>query len=420
MDPYEFGKRAAHADVLLSQGKYDHAEKILESLLATGFEDPDLIRMMALAKIGKGNFSQAEELIRMLISHQPDNPSGHYLLAVIREHGRDFEDAHKLMDEAIRLEPDNADFFAFKASLHLHRQEYSQALGQADTGLRLDAENIQALNARASALIGLNRKDEAYATINKSLETDPEDPDTHANMGWTLLHLGKSDQALEHFRTSLQFEPDNQFAKNGLMEAMKARFPVYRYFLMVMLYLGKLSGSNKWAFIIGGYVLYRILLKLAEELPDLKLVLAPLIVILGLFFISSWIFSPLMNLYLLTNKYGRFALDQGQKQSARLVGIALGVSLLSATGFFFSANVALLSTAIASFAMMIPLGSMNNPDSETGRKRLKYATAGLTVLALADSILSIAGGVFGSSLFTVFIIGLIGYQWFANYTLINE
>ena len=117
MNQYEFSRRAAHAEVLLSQGKFDHAEMILEGLMATGFEEMSIVRMMALAKIGKSNFSQAEELCRMLISRQPDEALPHYLLALIREHNRDFAAAHQHVDEAIRLEPSNPEFFAYKANL---------------------------------------------------------------------------------------------------------------------------------------------------------------------------------------------------------------------------------------------------------------------------------------------------------------
>lgn len=420
MNQYEFSRRAAHAEVLLSQGKYDHAEMILEGLMATGFEEISIVRMMALAKIGQGNFSQAEELCRMLVSQQPDEAYGHYLLAVVRDHYRDFAGAHLHLDEAIRLEPDNSGFFAFKASLFLHRQEYDRALEYADTGLRLDAENTQALNARASALIGLNRKDEAFRTIHKSLETDPENADTHANMGWSLLHLGKSDEALEHFKTSLQLEPGSQFAKNGLLEAMKAKFPVYRYFLMAMLYLSKMTGRNKWAWIIGGYVTYRILVSAAKEYSTLKPFLVPLIGLMALFFISSWIFSPLMNLYLLTNKYGRYSLEAGQKESARLVGISLAVSLISFILFLISGNSGFISTGFVAFGLMIPLGSMNNPDTQNGLKKLRYASAILTVIAIIHGFLAIFGSTFDSAFFYIFIIGLIAYQWFANYVLINE
>lgn len=419
MNQYEFSRRAAHAEVLLSQGKFDHAEMILEGLMATGFEEMSIVRMMALAKIGKSNFSQAEELCRMLISRQPDEALPHYLLALIREHNRDFAAAHQHVDEAIRLEPSNPEFFAYKANLYLQRQEYNRALEYADTGLRLDAENIQALNARASALIGLNRKDEAFMTINKSLETDPENADTHANMGWSLLHLGKSDEALEHFKTSLQLEPSSQFAKNGLLEAMKARFPVYRYFLMAMLYLGKMGSKNKWAWIIGGYILYRVLLRTAKQFEAVKPFLTPLIIVLALFFISSWIFSPLMNLYLLTNKYGRYSLEPGQKESARFVGIALAAGLIFLLFYFITEIDSLFPSAVLALALMIPLGSMNNADTTQGLKKLRYSAAGLTVLAVSCILLALSGS-FSEALFYTFIFGLVAYQWFANYVLINE
>jgi hypothetical protein len=287
--------------------------------------------------------------------------------------------------------------------------------------LSVDAENIDALNARASALVGLNRKEEAFLTINKSLASDPDNADTHANMGWGLLHQGKSDVALQHFKTALKQEPMNEYARSGMLEAMKARFPVYRYFLMLMLWLGKMKGNNQWGFIIGGYIVYRVLVTLAEKNEALQIFLIPVIVLLALFFISTWIFSPLMNLYLLSNPFGKLTLDEDQKQSARLVGISLLISMAAILVYFILyQNDGLLTLSLFAFAMMIPLGSMNNPYLETNKRKLRYWTLATTILVLTDSVLSIIAGTFLSSFSFLPLLALIGYQWYTNYILIRE
>jgi hypothetical protein len=134
----------------------------------------------------------------------------------------------------------------------------------------------------------------------------------------------KSADALTHFKEALKNNPNNEYAKGGMLEAMKSKFPVYRYFLMLMLWLGKMKGGNQWAFIVGGYVVYRVLISYSQKQRK-----SPAIFnthhrnYIPCFSISSWIFSPLMNLYLLTNTYGKFTLSEDQKQSARLVGITL-------------------------------------------------------------------------------------------------
>lgn len=421
MNQTEFVRQMSHADVLISQGLFDRAEAILEKLMATGIESNIIVRMMAMTKLGLSKYSEAEELCRMILSRSPDEAFVFYMLANIRATERQFSEALQYLKEAIRIEPANADFHAFKAHILLQTKEFDLALGAADRGLNIDAENISALNARASALVGLGRNDEAYETIEKSLASDPNNADTHANLGWGLLHKGKSEQALIHFKEALRENPLNEYARSGMLEAMKARFPVYRYFLVMMLWLGKMKGRNQWIIVIAAFVIYRILVTAAKKFDALQPLLIPILLIISLVFISTWIFSPIMNLYLLSNTYGKYTITPDQKLSARLVGIALVISILSLILYFSGVeNDGLLSFSLWSFAMMIPLGSMNNPLLDVNRRKLRLATICTGIMVGLDSSLAVWLGTFMSQFFFLPALSLLAYQWFANYIIIKE
>ena len=160
---------------------------------------------------------------------------------------------------------------------------------------------------------------------------------------------------------------------------------------------------------------------LAEKYAGLQPFLIPEIVLIALFFISTWIFSPLMNLYLLTNPFGKLTLDEDQKQSARLVGISLLISLTSILIFWIGyRNDGLLSLSLFAFALMIPVGSMNNPYLEENKRKLRYWTLAIVMLILIDSVLAISSGTFLSSISFLPVLALIGYQWYTNYILIRE
>jgi hypothetical protein len=127
-----------------------------------------------------------------------------------------------------------------------------------------------------------------------------------------------------------------------------------------------------------------------------------------------------MNLYLLTNPYGRYTLDEEQKQSARLVGIALFLSLFFLIlSFIFPDNPSLSPSAILCFAMMIPLGSMNNPDIPKHKKQLRYFTGAITACVLLYIILSYINYSSLNGLFVVSLLLLVAYQWYANYVMLK-
>ena len=68
MDQPEFLRQISHAEVLLSQGRFNQADDILKRLLATGYDGPELIKMMSVTKAGLGDYQAAEDLIRMILS----------------------------------------------------------------------------------------------------------------------------------------------------------------------------------------------------------------------------------------------------------------------------------------------------------------------------------------------------------------
>jgi tetratricopeptide (TPR) repeat protein len=71
------------------------------------------------------------------------------------------------------------------------------------------------------------------------LSLQPENPTTHASKGWILVNQGKAKEAIERFRESLRMNPHSEWAYAGVVQAMKARNPIY-----YMLLCGSLSMSE--------------------------------------------------------------------------------------------------------------------------------------------------------------------------------
>jgi len=111
----------------------------------------------------------------------------------------------------------------------------------------LDPEHAGCLNLRAMAEVKLGRKAQAAATIEAALARDPENAGTHANRGWTYLEESDPGRALEHFREALRLDPENEWAREGMVEALKARHGVYRLVLRCFLWMQKLGESARWA-----------------------------------------------------------------------------------------------------------------------------------------------------------------------------
>lgn len=416
----EFHRQVSHAGILIQQNRYVQAEEKLYNLMQAGYSDADLYRMLIMCKMGLNQYDEAKSLSEKLLQQFPTDAFAFYTMAGIALNTRKLANAIENIDEAIRLQPFMPEYFALKSGIYFQLKNFSDALKYADIGLNVDARHIGCLNARAIALEAMGRSSEAFDTIKKSLSEDPNNPDTHANIGWGHLYRGETKKALDHFKAALTENPQHENAKSGMLQAMKTRFPLYRYFLMVMLWLSKLNSKNQWIFIIVSYVIYRILVNWAGMDTPFKPIIIAAVSILVLFFLSSWLFSPLMNLYMLSNPYGRITMTDDEKESARFVGFAIIGSLFAFGMYFLLLNAGLVILGVSMLLMMIPLGSMNNAFLDENKIKLKRFAVIIGVLLSVNAFISLLQNTYVHTFSIIALAALIAYQWYANYILIKE
>jgi hypothetical protein len=131
------------------------------------------------------------------------------------------------------------------------------------------------------------------------------------------------------------------------------------------------------------------------------------------FAVSTWIITPLSNLFLRLNVYGRYALTEKAIRASNFVGISLLIGVLGGIVFLFNGGMLYLLILIYGVSMMIPLASMFSPEKRSSQNILIGYTI---VLALIGAFVLFQGAVTGSvgNVANVYIIGAIAYGWIAN------
>jgi tetratricopeptide (TPR) repeat protein len=319
----------ARAQLLLEQGRHEMAEKELRQAIAEG-SDPAFARsLLALCLCERKRYDEATNEVREAIVSQPDFAFAHYAHAQVMLHRRRIDEAVAPAEEALRLEPENAAYFALMAQIRMEQRRWTEALAAADAGLAIDAQDVTCNNLRAMALTQLGRRQEAGATIESALARQPENSTTHANQGWTLLHQGDPKKAMDHFREALRLQPGNEWARAGILEAIKARNPVYGLMLRYFLFMSRLSGRAQWMVILGLFFGQRVLRATAKANPALEPWVMPILVAYVAFVLMAWISVPLFNLILRLHPVGKHALSDEQKRASNWVGACLFLSLAS-------------------------------------------------------------------------------------------
>jgi tetratricopeptide (TPR) repeat protein len=410
--------RLSKVSILIQQRKFAEADHILKELLAQDPNDIHYLSLLAEVNLQQDKFDAARKIIDNAIGLSPGSPHLFYIKARIAIQQDKFDEAESLILQATKLDPGDADYFALLANVKLARKKYEEALNLANEALQLDSENLLALNTRSTALLKLNRAEESFGTIEGALREDPNNAYTHANYGWGLLEKGNHKKALEHFREALKNDPNLGYAQAGMMQALKASNPIYRLFLKYAFWMGNLTAKYQWGVIIGFYLLVRGLRAVANNNPSIEPYIFPLIVLLMLIAISTWVITPISNLFLRFNPYGKFLLDKKEKMSSNFVAASFVVFLIGILLYFALKDERYLPVAVFGFAMMLPLGVMFSPS------RYKNALVIYTIILAIAGVLAIgmtfSGNESANLLTVIFILGFIAFQWVANYFMIRE
>jgi len=410
--------RIAKVTILIQQKKYAEAEKVLKDLISGDVNNIYFLSLLAEVNLQQDKFDTAKTIIENAIGLAPDEPHLFYVKSRIAIQQDDYNEAEKNILQAITLDPYDADYFAFMANIKLARKQYEEALEFANKALEIDSENLLGLNTRSTALLKLDRSEESFNTIEGALREDPNNAYTHANYGWSLLEKGDNKKALKHFNEALKSDPNFPYAQSGMLEAIKASNPVYRGYLKYSFWMGNLTAKYQWGVIIGFYFGVKLLRNLADNNVSLQPYLNPLIIVLALFAYSTWVITPIGNLFLRFNKYGQLLLSNEQKQSSNFVALGLAIFAVGLLFYFVLPDERFLSVAVFGCAMMLPCSVMFSPT------KYKYSLLVYTIVMAVIGLVAIAltfmtGDIF-NMVSVIFLFGFIGFQWAANFLLIRQ
>ncbi len=403
--------------LLVEQNRFEMAEQELRGALAEEPEDAMTHAVLGLCLAEREKYKEATDEVKRAIHESPDMAFAHYALAKVLYKRDRPDEARAAIEEAIRLEPGDADYHSLLSAIHFDRREWPAALEAAEHGLQLEAEHMGCVNLRAMALVKLGRKEEAGVTIGGALERDPENAVTHANQGWALLNQGDHVKALEHFREALRIDPQQEWARQGIVEALKARHFIYGIMLRYFLWMSRLSSQAQWGVVLGGYFGYRMLRAAAASNPGLAPYIWPVLILYLVFVLMTWVADPLFNLVLRLNRFGRLALSREQVVSSNWIGGCIFAALASSLIWIVTRNGLALYAALMLGVLVIPLSGAFKCHPGWPRYAMMAYTGALAGLAIATLVVFQSGPTgrdLSGPMLTAFFIGSVLSSWAVN------
>ena len=401
--------------LLLQQHRFQDAEQEFRKELAQSPENAFAHAMLATALIAQDRSSEAIAEANRSIELAPDRPQGHHILALALFHADRYQEALASIRAALRYDTENAQFYELQGKIHAAMGDWKLALESARLGLGVDAQDVDCANLEAMALVHLGRQGEASSVIETALHRDPENAMTHANLGWADLHAGKYESAVVHFREALRLRPNLEWARSGIVEAMKARSIFYQPILRYFLWMERLPGNVRWGLILGLWVLMRLLRPVTQAVPAFAPFVTPLLVVYLSFAFMTWISRPLFNLFLRLDKVGRLALSKDELVASNWLGLCVfgGLGVLLVSLFLPVGELSL--AGIGLLAMAIPVAGVFQARGRKGRLILTIFSAALALVGLLGLGMNLWNLEAGATLLGAFVIGWVLYTWVWNF-----
>jgi hypothetical protein len=238
----------------------------------------------------------------------------------------------------------------------------------------------------------------------------------HANRGWALLSSGDHRAAMESFREALRLDPELEWARMGLINAMKARNIIYRMVLHFFLWMSRLSRQAQWGIIIGLYIGFRLVRGVAQANPELAPITLPLIIAYVIFAYLTWTAVPFFNLILRLDRVGRYVLKPSEILAANCVGMCILVGIAGVAWTLYTGDFLGLILAGMCLVLVIPISAAFAAEPGWPRQAMTAYVAAMIAIAVAiligDKVAPDAN--FMGSLISLFLLGAILSSWVGN------
>lgn len=399
------------AQALLDVERYEQALEELRKALGENPESAPALLMALICYTQLQRRGQAIKLAREILQQYAEEPLVYYLLALNLANDNALPEAMEVAERGLSVAPTYADLIALLGQMKSVNKQWEEALDYANRALSIEPNHVMALNVRVAALNKLGRKEEMQSSMRETLAADPNSSYAHSNVGWAHLESREHVKAKEHFTEALRLDPNNEQARMGLLEALKAKNIFYRFFLNWMFFMAKQTEQTQWLIIVGAYFGYRYLYRAAGTYP----ILMPLVVFLAFSFYATWMMTPLFNLLIKMDKVARYALTKEESRSANIVGVGLLLAAASFIAYWQLGGELYSLTGFFILSILIPITTYFRLVGTDKEQHALWAMFLLIGMGLGGIIAIVSNTSFGGLLWTAYVMLFLGYQFLANY-----
>lgn len=218
---FDLTQALQQSELLINQGNYPPAEKILKKILSRVPECASAMVLRGLIYSQLGQFQQAVKCVENAIRIAPDNSEYHNFLAICYKDMGNYAAAELQFEQAIKLNPDNAEAYNNLANIYKDSGRYDEARGLYQQAVEKDPDYAVAHTHLGVIYYIMGAIDLAIASHLSALKINPSSPESLGRLGEALFTRGDTQLALDCYQKALRLDPESIPVRRGWMEVIR-------------------------------------------------------------------------------------------------------------------------------------------------------------------------------------------------------
>lgn len=197
------------AEILISEGRADHADEYLRGIFKDLPIDEQTDFVVDVANI-YNDYGQPERAMMWMAKakHEDSSVFKELMARTLFEMGK-YKDSQKLFNELIDTDPFSKDYWNSLASAQFMDEDYSEAIKSSEYAIAINPKDPQAFIAKANGLFRLNNYEEALEYYRRYQKLVPNDEFAMLYEGTCLINLMRTEEAIAALKKALETAPDD-------------------------------------------------------------------------------------------------------------------------------------------------------------------------------------------------------------------
>ncbi|NOT84823.1 MAG: tetratricopeptide repeat protein, partial [Methylococcaceae bacterium] len=207
------------ATLLLSVGRVDEAQTLIQQLLHSDTNQSDALALQAIIAVTQNQQQAALDFAQQAVKLDPESATAQIALSYAQQSLFNIDAALLATEKATQLAPENALAWARLSELQLASGEQDDAVESAETAQKLNPKLARTQIVLGFADLAQTDISDGQQAFEQAITLDSSDPLARLGLGLAKIRAGDIEEGKQELETAVNLDPNNAVIRSYLGKA---------------------------------------------------------------------------------------------------------------------------------------------------------------------------------------------------------